>query len=366
MYQAYSKPSKAAEVRDYTTGMGMMVGPAKVYTKSYTGLGLAEVDNDIGHASLARQKELAELYLGPKQSKNKENKNKRKRGSQSEESSPNMSEDEDKNDPETPPKKKRNLYKKFPLPLTRMSDIALDANLTDEPVNHLTDIGRMLRDRCSEALEHVSDTSKNVEIVKFGKVSVNPKTLIETESLLRPIGKLMPDVGIWEQLKPDRDLDLGGEILLNANCKPPAKHLDVRAAYLLRMLQRKSKDVKVGKKKKQKKLFNFTETDDDPNKEDKSKEIIEDEDSSDYDGRKKVKKKEKRKDEKKKEKPNKSLVPVRIRSNELLKSDLDPATFPQNKENMRNVKKSLEALDKTDPNQTPEEKVRLILISLVN
>ena len=31
-----------------------------------------------------------------------------------------------------------------------------------------------------------------VAAVKFGSVSVNPKTLLETEKLLRPLGKLLP------------------------------------------------------------------------------------------------------------------------------------------------------------------------------
>merc|ERR1711892_920333 len=76
-------------------------------------------------------------------------------------------------------------------------------------------------------------------------------------------------------------------------------------------------------------------------------------------GRKKDKKEKKReKEEKKKEKPKAALGPVHIGSNELLlKSDLDPATFAQCKEKMRNVKKSLKALDKPDPDQTPEEQV---------
>merc|ERR1712013_563327 len=90
----------------------------------------------------------------------------------------------------------------------------------------------------------------------------------------------------------------------------------------------------------------------DSNKEYKSKEIIEDDDSSDEEGKKKEK------EEKKKEKPKAPQGPVHIGSNELLlKSDLDPATFAQCKEKMRNVKKSLKALDKPDPDQTPEEQV---------
>merc|ERR1719481_980029 len=316
-----------------------------------------------------RQKELAELYLGPRQRKtvlggeNKENENKRKRGSQSDESDEDMSEAEGKSDPETPPKKKRKddkikgfndneirrfikAYKKFPLPLTRMSEIAEDAELTEKPVSNLVDLGRLLRERCTEALDQETDPTKKVDSVKLGKVSVNPKTLIETESLLRPLGKIMPQeaaerrkwildlslkdahfdvawgieedskllvgiwehgLGSWEQVKADKALDLGGKILLNASCKPQSKHLDVRAAYLLRMLQRKAQQGK---------------------------------------------------EDKKKEKPKAALGPVHIGSNELLlKSDLDPATFAQCKEKMRNVKKSLKALDKPDPDQTPEEQV---------
>merc|ERR1719341_3127510 len=355
-----------------------------------------------------RQKELAELYLGPRQRKtvlggeNKENENKRKRGSQSEESSQEMSDSEDKSDSETPPKKKRKegkikgfndgdirrfikAYKKFPLPLTRMSDIALDADLTEKPVASLVDLGRLLRERCTEALDQETDATKKVDSVKIGKVSVNPKTLIETESLLRPLGKLMPPesverrswvldltlkdahfdvawgieedskllvgiwehgLGSWEQVKADKALDLGGKILLNASCKPQSKHLDVRAGYLLRMLQRKAQQGKPIKKKKLKKVSKAKESTDDPNKEYKSKEIIEDDDSSEDEGRKKDKK------EKKKEKPKAALGPVHIGSNELLlKSELDPATFAQCKEKMRNVKKSLKALDKPDPDQ---------------
>merc|ERR1712168_416150 len=282
-----------------------------------------------------RQKELAELYLGPRQRKtvlggeNKENENKRKRGSQSDESDEDMSEADGKSDPETPPKKKRKddkikgfndneirrfikAYKKFPLPLTRMSEIAEDAELTEKPVANLVDLGRLLRERCTEALDQESDSTKKVESVKLGKVSINPKTLIETESLLRPLGKLMPQeaserrkwildlslkdahfdvawgieedskllvgiwehgLGSWEQVKADKALDLGGKILLNASCKPQSKHLDVRAAYLLRMLQRKSQVDKPEKKKKPK--ATIKESSEDQKLEYKSKEIVE-------------------------------------------------------------------------------------------
>merc|ERR1712242_213868 len=146
-----------------------------------------------------RQKELAEVYLGPRQRKtvlggeNKENENKRKRGSQSDDSDEDVSDADGKSDPETPPKKKRKeekikgfndadirrfikAYKKFPLPLTRMSEIAEDAELTEKPVANLVDLGRLLRERCTEAMDQESDPTKKVESVKLGKVSINPKT----------------------------------------------------------------------------------------------------------------------------------------------------------------------------------------------
>ena len=108
-----------------------------------------------------RQKALVEIYLGPRSTKTvlrgEENETMRKRGSQFEESCQEMSDTDDRSDPKTPPKEKDNegkvkgfndgdirrfikAYKKFPLPHTRMSDIALDADLTEKPVANLADL----------------------------------------------------------------------------------------------------------------------------------------------------------------------------------------------------------------------------------
>ena len=363
-----------------------------------------------------RQKELAELYLGPRQRKtvlageNKENENKRKRDGEEET-------EEAEADGDTPPKKKKKdekvkgftdgeirrfikSYKKFPMPLTRMEDIAEDSDLADKSVQDLLDLGRLLRQKCIESLEQESESSKKVESVKLGKVSINPKTLVEAESLLRPLGKLMPQseeerkawrldlqmkdahfdvawaaeedsrllvgiylhgLGSWEQIKSDKSLELSGKILLNASCKPQEKHLDVRAAYLLRMLKKNTQEGKekgkAAPKKKTVAANEEKETEDDQNKQFKSKEIVDDEGSSD-DDKKKKDKKSKKKDSKKKAKPKTPSAPVHIGSSELsLKSDLDSDTFAQCKEKMRAVKKSLKALDKPDPNQTQEEQV---------
>ena len=375
-----------------------------------------------------RQKELAELYLGPRQRKtvlggeNKENEGKRKRdGSEGD-----QSDNDAGGDADTPPKKKKKdekikgftdaeirrfikSYKKFPMPLTRMDDIGEDAELADKAVSDLVDLGRLLRQKCMEALEdQETDSRKKVEAVKLGKVSVNPKTLIESESLLRPLGRIMPTktedrkswsldlhlkdahfdvawgkdedssllvgiflygLGSWEQIKSDKTLDLSGKILLNASCKPQEKHLDVRAAYLLRSLKKlkDGEEKPPAPKKKEKKETSAIIREpivEEENKVFKSKEIIEDDDSSD-DDKKKKDKKSKKKDvkEKKKEKSKGPSGPVHIGSGDqlTLKSDLDSETFSQCKDKMRAVKKSLKALDKPDPNQTAEEQVGFII-----
>merc|ERR1712240_614127 len=82
------------------------------------------------------------------------------------------------------------------------------------------------------------------------------------------------------------------------------------------------------------------------------------EDDSSDDEAEKEKKKKKHKEEKKEKKAKVSQGPVHIGSCELvLASSLDPAIFAQCKEKMRNVKKSLKALDKPDPNQSAQEQV---------
>merc|ERR1719220_153775 len=169
-----------------------------------------------------------------------------------------------------------------------------------------------------------------------------PRPCWEQVALLRPLGKIMPEdaeerkswtvdisfkdahfdvswsleedskllvgiyehgLGSWEQIKSDKSLELSGKILLNASCKPQEKHLDVRAAYLLRMMKRKTQEGKEkGKTAPKKKTVTANEdkeTDDDPNNQFKSKEIVDDEGSSE-DDKKKKDKKSKKKDSKKK------------------------------------------------------------------
>merc|ERR1719402_2024620 len=176
-----------------------------------------------------RQKELAELHLGPRVRKtvlsnddeNKENEGGKKNKKRKKGSDGSGEDDEDDSDEDRPKKKSKKSgklfgfkdgevrrfiksYKKFPLPMTRMESIAMDSDLTEKPVSQLIDLARTIREACVEALqtsdgeETPSDKAqaaakKKIESVKIGnKVMVNPKTLMETESLLRPLGKLMP------------------------------------------------------------------------------------------------------------------------------------------------------------------------------
>merc|ERR1719330_855293 len=315
-----------------------------------------------------RQKELAELYLGPRQRKTVLGGKKKKK--------------DEKVNGFTDMEIRRFIksYKKFPMPLTRMDDIGEDAELTDKPVSDLVDLGRLLRQKCMEALEEQeTDATKKVDNFKLGKVSVNPKTLIENESLLRPLGKMMPQkteqrknwrleihlkdahydvawgneedsklligiycygLGSWEQIKSDRSLELSGKILLNASCKPQEKHLDVRAAYLLRCLKKKA-----------------TEGEDKPTPTPKKKAASKEVNQVMEDEKKQKEKKSKKKDEKKKEKQKSGPVHIGSSDQLNLKANLDKETFSQCKDKMRAVKKHLKALDKPDPNLTPDEQV---------
>merc|ERR1712110_1149625 len=87
-------------------------------------------------------------------------------------------------------------------------------------------------------------------------------------------------LGSWEQVKSDKLLELGDKILLNASCKPQAKHLDTRAAYLLRMLARASKETKEKRKEKSKKAVKEKTEEKEEMKEYKTPAIVEDDDSS--------------------------------------------------------------------------------------
>ena len=134
--------------------------------------------------------------------KQKNENNKRKKNSDSEES------DESDSNNDSPPKKRKKTdkvkgfndnevrrfvksFKKFPLPLTRMEDIADDSDLSDKPMPKLMELGVHIHDLCEAATADEAD-SKKAASVKVGKVSVNAKKLVETENLLRPLGDAVP------------------------------------------------------------------------------------------------------------------------------------------------------------------------------
>lgn len=362
-----------------------------------------------------RDKELAELYLGPRQRKqvlqndeNKENRGNAKRKQAD-------SGDESKTDGESPHKKKKKgeklkgfndneirrfikSYKKFAQPLTRMQDIAQDADLMDKQVNELVDLGRHVREVCENAVdgEGNDEASKKSGNVKIGGVAVNAKKLLEVEAMLRPLGKILPDdktdrllwtldhgtkdanfdvdwgteedsrllsgiyehgLGNWEEVKADKALELGGKILLNSDCKPQMKHLDARATYLLKVLAKMEagpaakKAVKVKPKKKAAAVVEVN-GEDGTGKDYISKEIIEDDDSSDSDDKMTDAKKKKKKDDKDKDKKKGLPAPVHFGKAE---EELDVEVFKQCKEKMRDVKKYLKALDQPDPDHSEED-----------
>merc|ERR1711970_509057 len=123
-------------------------------------------------------------------------------------------------------------------------------------------------------------------------------SLEEDSKLL--VGIYEHGLGSWEQVKSDKELELGDKILLNASCKPQIKHLDTRAAYLLRMLAKVSKETKEKRKKKSKKAVKEKTEEREEVKEYKTPAIVEDDDSSNDEAEtKKKRKKEKEREEKK-------------------------------------------------------------------
>merc|ERR1711936_624287 len=108
------------------------------------------------------------------------------------------------------------------------------------------------------------------------------------------------------------------------------------------------KETKEKKKKKSKKAVKEKTEESEEVKEYKTPAIVEDDDSSNDEAETK----------KKRKKAKTPQGPVHIGSSEIvLKSELEPAVFAQCKEKMRQGKKSLKALDKPDPNQSPQEQV---------
>lgn len=189
-------------------------------------------------------------------------------------------------------------YKKFPAPLKRLEAIACDAELQEKPLADLKKIAELLRERCITFLgeatkENDSDPNSSTKkrgaragfSVKFGGVSFNAKTLMQSQDELQPLDEVIPNniedrlkwtcdiktrpanfdidwgaeedskllcgiyqygMGSWEAMKMDPSLNLADKILPNDNNKKPQiKHLQSRAEYLLKLI-RKNVELKKG------------------------------------------------------------------------------------------------------------------------
>lgn len=187
-------------------------------------------------------------------------------------------------------------YKKFPAPLKRLEAIACDAELQEKPLAELKKIAELLRERCITFLdEHKENDNDQTQAkkrgaragfsVKFGGVSFNAKTLMQSQDELQPLDEIMPNTqeermkwaleiktrpanfdsewgveddskllvgiyqygfGSWEAIKMDPSLNLADKILQNdPNKKPQPKHLQSRAEYLLKII-RKNVELKRG------------------------------------------------------------------------------------------------------------------------
>lgn len=192
-------------------------------------------------------------------------------------------------------------YKKFPAPLKRLEAIACDAELQEKPLAELKKIAEMLRERCVTFLDEHSKENENDAAstakkrgaragfsVKFGGVSFNAKTLMQSQEELQPLDEIMPatpedrtkwvldiktrpanfdidwaaeedskllvgiyqyGVGSWDAIKMDPSLNLAEKILQSdENKKPQTKHLQSRSEYLLKII-RKNVELKKGVQK---------------------------------------------------------------------------------------------------------------------
>ncbi|GAB0096804.1 DNA helicase [Sergentomyia squamirostris] len=334
-------------------------------------------------------------------------------------------------------------YKKFPAPLKRLEAIACDAELQEKPLAELKKIGEMLRKRCVTFLdEHSKENDNDANgvkkrgaragfSVKFGGVSFNARTLMACEEELQPLDEVIPatpderlkwtldiktrpanfdvewnteedskllcgiyqyGIGSWEAMKMDPSLALSEKILSNDNKKPQGKHLQSRAEYLLKIIRKnvelKKGITKVRKPRKAKEAAKIV-----------SKEIVEHDDVSSGEDRKKKEKrisetdtsvnhveetsngvragvekktKVKHPKESKKGKKKNAEGPMHFTANNepralVVLGDLDPTVFNECKEKMRPVKKALKALDNPDQTLSTQEQVnhtRACLLSI--
>ncbi|KAI5745904.1 hypothetical protein M8J76_015368 [Diaphorina citri] len=294
-------------------------------------------------------------------------------------------------------------FKKFPAPLKRLEAVACDAELQEKPLADLKKLGETLQERCRKSMEesqaaqgqkendnHNEDsnlsatkrTRTKAPTCKLGGVTVNAKSVVTCETELEPLDSLLPasaedrakwtldmrvkpanfdvdwdyGLGSWEAIKMDPSLGISDKILSNEDKKPQAKHLQLRAEYLLRILKKKlaaaAKPAKTRKKRAAKESKSAL-----------TKEIIEDDNSS---GNEEGGEKKDADDKKKKgpatKKKKKQEGPMHFTANSEPRAldvlgDLDPSVFNECKEKMRPVKKALRALDSPDISLNAEDQL---------
>ncbi|KAL1463282.1 hypothetical protein WDU94_015047 [Cyamophila willieti] len=307
-------------------------------------------------------------------------------------------------------------FKKFSAPLKRLEAVACDAELQEKPLAELKKLGETLQERCRKSMEesaaaqgqkendqmnedsNLSATKRvrtKAPTCKLGGVTVNAKSVVTCEAELEPLDSVLPataeervqwtldvrvkaanfdvdwevkedsklllgiyqyGLGSWEAIKMDPSLGISDKILSNGDKKPQAKHLQVRAEYLLRVLKKKlaagAKPAKTRKKRGTKESKNAL-----------TKEIVDEEEESndeagdkkDTEDKKKQKAKETRK-KKKQEGPMHFTANSEPRALNIL-GDLDPSVFNECKEKMRPVKKALKALDSPDLTLSSEDQL---------
>lgn len=349
-------------------------------------------------------------------------------------------------------------YKRFAAPLKRLEAVACDAELQEKPLAELRKLGEMLKERCMAALKEqaapkendVNNEDSNLSgptqkkrgrgpSFKIGGVSINAKSVISCEKELAPLDEVLPadpserkkwvldarvkpanydvpwdieddskllqgvyqyGMGSWEAIKMDPSLGIGDKILANEDKKPQAKHLQQRADYLLRLLQKQLDNSTVTKPRRQKKpretkpALTKEIVEDDPSSNDENTNLSannisavpkkvtkktpdkvvkvksenheaksEEEEREKEEPPKEEKKEVKKKREKKQVKKNKKETgPMHFTANSEPRAldvigDLDPAIFNECKEKMRPVKKALKALDNPDTSLPEQEQL---------
>ncbi|XP_052277549.1 chromodomain-helicase-DNA-binding protein 1-like isoform X3 [Dreissena polymorpha] len=183
-------------------------------------------------------------------------------------------------------------YKKFPDPLSRLDDIACDAELQEKSESDLKKLAELLKSQCDQAMKEYTTKKQQEEqngegtankkgprsiSCKIASVVINVLSIVKSETDLEPLARYIPknkadkkkfridfhckaihwdcpwDIdddsnllkgisdygyGNWEQIKMDTELGLYDKILPDGDKRPQGKQLQTRVDYLLRLLKK--------------------------------------------------------------------------------------------------------------------------------